>query len=79
MKKTKPVAAVKAPPPQLSALPDVLNAQQYCAVFQFSMSHFWVLKRHNALPVPPLKMKLRVVRFSKAAVEAFINGARKAS
>ena len=52
---------------------------QYCAVFGISESHFWVLKRHNALPVPPLKLKLKKVCFSNAAVKAFIDGTRKAS
>jgi len=71
----------KAPPerPRLSELPDLLTMPQYCAVFGFSESHFWVLKRHNALPVPPLKLKLRKVCFSNAAVKAFIDGSRKAS
>jgi len=67
------------PTVRLSDLPDVLTTSQYCAVFGISESHFWVLKRHNALPVPPLKLKLKKVCFSNTAVKAFIDGSRKAS
>jgi len=71
---------VVVPVLRLSELPDVLTVRQYCSVLQISEPHFWVLKRHNALPVPPLKLKTRCVRFSNEAVRAFINGGtRKAS
>lgn len=74
IKKRKPLDR-----PRLCDLPDILTMPQYCAVFGMSESHFWVLKRHNALPVPPLKLKMKKVCFSNAAVQAFINGTRKAS
>lgn len=68
-----------AQPPRLSELPDVLNVKQYCAVLHISEPHFWVMKRHDALPVKPLKMKTRKVLFSNQQVQDFVNGRRKAS
>lgn len=65
--------------PRLCDLPDVLTVPQFCAVMQISEPSFWVMKRHNALPVKPLKLKARRVLFSNASVQAFLSGNQKAS
>lgn len=68
---------MKAKPISLEDLPDIFGVSEYCRYFGISRSQFFVWRRHGVLPVRPVKLPGRVLRFRKSDVEAWQK--RKAS
>lgn len=61
-------------PRGLAQCPDVLTIPEVCREIQISRSHYYTLIRHKQFPIRPLSIR-GVVRYGKAAVQAFLDGA----
>lgn len=59
----------------LSDCPDVLRISQLCAVLRISESEYYRLKAHGAFPIAPLPSLGGAVRYSKTAVQRYLDGA----
>lgn len=62
------------PPLGLAHCPNVLTIKEVCRELQISESYYYLLARHGQFPIRPLPLKGRVVRYSRAAVQAFADG-----
>ena len=62
-------------PLRLSDCGDVLRIPHLCAVLGISQSEYYKLKAHGAFPIQPLPSLGGAVRYSKVAVQRYLDAA----